>query len=42
MTYISIIERQGIEKGIEQGIERGIDRRRAATLYRLLQLKLGE
>lgn len=46
MTYISIIERQGIEKGIEQGIERGIDqgidRGRAATLYKQLQLKFGE
>ncbi len=46
MTYISIIERQGIEKGIEQGIEQGIDqgvdRGRAVTLYKLLQLKFGE
>ena len=35
MTYISIIERQGIEKGLEQGLDKG----RAATLYKLLQLK---
>ena len=34
MTYISIIERQGIEQGIGQG--------RAATLYKLLQLKFNE
>lgn len=38
MTYISIIERQGIEQGIEQGICQG----RAATLYKLLQLKFNE
>lgn len=42
MTYISIIERQGIEKGIEQGIDQGVDRGRAVTLYKLLQLKFGE
>ena len=34
MTYISIIERQGIEQGIGQG--------RASTLYKLLQLKFNE
>ncbi|HUH56977.1 MAG TPA: hypothetical protein VL020_00465 [Pseudomonadales bacterium] len=34
MTYISIIERQGIEQGIGQG--------RAATLYKQLQLKFNE
>ena len=39
MTYISIIERQGIEKGLEQGLEQGLDKGRAATLYKLLQLK---
>jgi len=38
MTYISIIERQGIQKGLEQGIEQG----RAATLYKLLKLKFGD
>ena len=38
MTYISIIERQGIQKGLEEGIEQG----RAATLYKLLQLKFNE
>ena len=38
MTYISIIERQGMEKGVEQGIGQG----RAATLYKLLQLKFNE
>ncbi len=38
MTYISIIERQGIAQGIEQGIGQG----RAATLYKLLQLKFNE
>ena len=38
MTYISIIERQGIQKGLEEGIEQG----RAATLYKLLQLKFSE
>ena len=46
MTYISIIERQGIEKGLEQGLEQGIvqglDKGRAATLYKQLQLKFGE
>lgn len=54
MTYISIIERQGmqkgleeglekgIEKGVEQGIEKGIGQGRAATLYKLLQLKFNE
>ena len=42
MTYISIIERQGIAQGIEQGIEQGIDQGRAATLYKQLQLKFNE
>ncbi len=46
MTYISIIERQGIQKGIEQGIEKGIEQginqTLASTLYKLLQLKFGE
>ena len=58
MTYISIIERQGIQKGLEQGLEQGIEKGlekgivkgveqgigqgRAATLYKLLQLKFNE
>lgn len=50
MTYISIIERQGIQKGFEEGIEQGIEqglmegieKGRAATLYKLLQLKFGD
>lgn len=42
MTYISIIERQGIAQGIEQGIEQGIGQGRAATLYKQLQLKFNE
>ena len=42
MTYISIIERQGIAQGIEQGIEQGIGQGRAATLYKQLQLKFNQ
>ena len=54
MTYISIIERQGIQKGLEQGLEQGIEKGlekgveqgigqgRAATLYKQLQLKFSE
>ncbi|HHX33963.1 MAG TPA: hypothetical protein GX719_01645, partial [Gammaproteobacteria bacterium] len=46
MTYISIIERQGIQKGLEQGIEKGVDQGRMSTLqstlHKLLQLKFGE
>ncbi|WBE25782.1 hypothetical protein [Denitrificimonas caeni] len=54
MTYISIIERQGIQKGLEQGLEQGIEKGlekgveqgigqgRAATLYKLLQLKFNQ
>ena len=46
MTYISIIERQGIAQGIEQGIEQGIGQGRMSTLQgtlqKLLQLKFGE
>ena len=47
MTYISIIERKGIEQGywakrLKQGIEQGIGQGRAATLYKLLQLKFNE
>lgn len=38
MTYISIIERQGIQKGLEKGVEQG----RAATLYKQLQLKFNQ
>ena len=33
---------KGIEKGVEQGIEKGIGQGRAATLYKLLQLKFNE
>ncbi len=54
MTYISIIERQGIQKGLEQGLEQGIEKGlekgveqgigqgRAATLYKQLQLKFNQ
>ncbi|NLJ12443.1 MAG: hypothetical protein GX373_05480, partial [Gammaproteobacteria bacterium] len=46
MTYISIIERQGIQKGLEQGLEKGVEQGigqgRAATLYKLLQLKFNQ
>ena len=54
MTYISIIERQGIQKGLEQGIEKGIEKgveqgigqgrisTLQGTLQKLLQLKFGE
>ena len=46
MTYISIIERQGIQKGIEEGVEQGIGQGRISTLrstlHKLLQLKFGE
>ncbi len=46
MTYISIIERQGIEKGLEKGVEQGIGQGRISTLQntlqKLLQLKFGE
>ena len=50
MTYISIIERQGIQKGLEKGLEKGImqgvDQGRISTLQstlqKLLQLKFGE
>ena len=42
MTYISIIERQGIEKGVEQGIGQGRISTLQGTLQKLLQLKFGE
>ena len=42
MTYISIIERQGIEQGIEQGIGQGRISTLQSTLQKLLQLKFGE
>jgi len=50
MSYISIIERQGIEKGIEQGVAQGVAQgvgkgRLSAlqsTLQKLLKLKFGE
>ena len=46
MTYISIIERQGIQKGLEKGIMQGVDQGRISTLQstlqKLLQLKFGE
>ncbi len=42
MTYISIIERQGIEQGIEQGIGQGRISTLQGTLQKLLQLKFGE
>ena len=46
MTYISIIERQGIQKGLEQGLEKGVEQGigqgRAAPLYKLLQLKFSQ
>ena len=54
MTYISIIERQGIQKGLEQGIEKGLEKgveqgigqgrisTLQNTLQKLLQLKFGE
>ncbi len=54
MTYISIIERQGIEQGIEQGLEEGLEKgieqgigqgrmsTLQSTLHKLLQLKFGE
>ena len=42
MTYISIIERQGIEKGVEQGIGQGRISTLRSTLHKLLQLKFGE
>ncbi len=46
MSYISIIERQGIEKGIEQGVAQGVGKGRLSTLQstlqKLLKLKFGE
>ena len=50
MTYISIIERQGIQKGIEEGLEKGVEQgigqgrisTLRSTLHKLLQLKFGE
>lgn len=50
MSYISIIERQGIEKGIEQGIEQGVAQgvgkgrlsTLQSTLQKLIKLKFGE
>lgn len=42
MTYISSVERIGIEKGIEQGIEQGMRRGQARVLAQQLIHRFGE
>lgn len=45
MSYVSLIERWGIEKGLEQGLEQGLERGleagRSSTLQKLIKLKFG-
>ncbi len=49
MSYVSLIERWGIErgleygmeKGLEKGLERGLEAGRTSTLQKQLRLKFG-